>query len=261
MTNVSPNTAETALHVHFNLSSGTVCRVTPTCDIDAIGFTLTDEEIIGLSGAPTGSVVTAYFEPEPAIDASKINDGNKVEEVPPGLYLKVLNPDYIGTYNQVILYPIEADNDRIAVGIYIKLVDFLPKAADKKSFTGIGGYMVAAIARAARPNPDILEIRLQAAGGRSWNDRTEGGRWYGYAAWPKYGFDMPVHQLTTSMYPFFKYEPPKLAACVYVSEVLALGKSGAEFWKTVGDGWDMTFNLDPGGKSLPALSSYLKFEV
>jgi len=107
----------------------------------------------------------------------------------------------------------------------------------------------------------MLEMRLQAAGGRSWNHRTGGGRWYGYAAWPRYGFDMPVHQLTRDLYGYFKYEPADLAACEMVSEVPASGKSGHEFWKAVGDGWDMSFSLARGSTSLSILSDYLNIEV
>lgn len=255
---------EAVLKTHFDQTTMVINRQKNDAK-DALGILLTDDQIGGLCGAPTKSTITVTVKHEADEDVSKKNDMKKTEVVPGGLLLTVTNSDYINSKNEVIIYPVDEgqdDNgdDRVSLGVYIKLVDFLP--ANGKAFAGIGAYMIAAIARATRSRQDILRMRLQAAGGRSWNDRNEQGqRWYGYASWPKYGFDMDLHEITTSMFPSFNYDPKGLKSCKKISDVLALGKGGAEFWKVVGDGWDMEFDLSADSPSFRILNAFLKTEV
>jgi len=254
---------EEVLSEHFNLHTVEV-KQDVQHSIDALGIELTDAQIATLAGAPSGSkVVTSVI--GPYRDVSKKNDANKEEDVPGGLLLTVTNPDYIGTQNEVIVYTMIVTNaqqqDEISFGIYIKLVDF-DRSLNKKTFAGMGAYFTAVIVRAAKSFDGCKEIRLQAAGGRSWNDRLPppvGGRWYGYITWPKYGFDMDLTELTQSIIPYFKYDPEGLSTCRTVSDVLGL-KGGYDFWKVAGDGWDMVFDLTTNS-SVEILNKFLKGRI
>ncbi|WP_373988375.1 hypothetical protein [Duganella sp. BuS-21] len=246
---------------HFDITTVTVSRKTSSADMDALGIKLTDEQLAALCGAPSGSTVEAEFIDEAMQEISEVNDKEKVEEIPPGLHLKVKNKDYINDYNHVILYPAGEEDGPISMEVYVKLVDFRSGAAKGKSFTGVGGYMIARIVRMMKQLKNFTKIRLQAAGGRTWKSRKPGERWYGYVAWPRYGFDMELRDFTTQMFPFFQHQPVGLSSCVRVSQVLALGKDGEAFWKAVGDGWDMTFDVTANCSSIEKLSKCLDFEV
>jgi len=243
---------------NFDSSTVTVNRSVPNVVIMALGFELTDTELAGLCGAPTGSTVDVSLKRSVSYDPSRKNDVDKFEIVPGGLLLSVRSSAYIASKNEVIVYSMEVRPGQLQYGIYIKLVDFLEKGKGR-AFPGIAGCFVKAIVDSASSHVDFVQLRLHAAGGRSWNDRDNtGARWYGYVAWPRYGFDMNVDNLTKALFPLFKYEPKNLNACNKVSDVLALGKSGQEFWKVVGDGWDMSFDLSPSSSSFKTLNAFLQ---
>lgn len=253
-------TLEVVLRKHFDSASTKIDR--SEIDLEnALGFDLTHEQICGLCGAPSGSEIKVTLS-ESYTDESKKNNINKDEDVPGGVLFTVKNPYYIGNENKVIMYYVSKINaqgqESGSFGLYIKLTDF-ETGGIFKTFKGFGAYMTAAIAFAAKGIDGLTEIRLQAAGGRSWNDRdSTGARWFGYISWPKYGFDMDLQSPTLEMLPHFAHAPKLLGSCKKVSDVLALA-GGYEFWKVVGDGWDMIFDLE-GTKSFEILNKFLEAE-
>lgn len=211
---------------------------------DFIGCSFEDVELIGLAGAPEGSIVTVSTKGPTQDDPGYDDPPDKIEQVPEGLLLTVKNQDYISKKNEVVIYRSSEDS----LALYIKLVDFNKNFG----FSGVGALMVRSMLETIdkmAPGPTFDRLRLMAAGGRSWGDRerTADGaaqdRWIGYNVWPKMGFDMDLHEKTHSMLPYFEKYPKKLKDCKTVQDVLALPDGGRDFWLTVGDGWYMEFGL------------------
>jgi hypothetical protein len=208
--------------------------------IDQLGFSLEPEELIGLSGAPKGSTVTAEVVGVGTTPPGFDDPPSKIEDTPKGIKLTVKNSIFIEDFNEVIIYRTSSNT----TGLYIQLVDF----TDAFGFTGVGALMIKSLLGVIAATELAFDrLRLMAAGGRSWGDRNpQGKRWIGYNVWPKMGFDMPLHAETGKIVPFFGKFPSKLRACARVSDVLALKPGGKEFWSLVGDGWYMEFELsDP----------------
>lgn len=209
------------------------------------GLGLDDDKVIQLSGAPTDSLVKVHFKPN--WTSEEIGD----EDVPPGILLQVQNSHYISSSNEIVLFR-DGVGDRY--GLYLKLIDLKPGGPK-----GFAARMLAIMVRQMLNLQKFTRMRLYAAGGRTFpitNPSTD-RRWGGYVAWPNYGFDMPILPETTEMFEHFLYCPPNLSSSSKVSEVLEL-ELGKEFWKVVGDGSYMDFDLSiSGSHSLSTLDAFL----
>jgi hypothetical protein len=230
---------------HFNPDSSTVLPHAVNIR-ELLGFHLDDLSIKRLSGAPTGSQLEI-------VHKSAWNSQELLhEKVPSGLYFLVENPAYLFERNTVGLFH---DGDSKRIGVYVKLVAFKNTAPKR-----VAARMLAIIAREALALPGITRIRLCAAGGRRWSplDRSTGARWGGYVAWPTYGFDMPLLPRTKTISRHFPYWPPAIGTCKTVSDILQTS-GGREYWKTVGDGWYMDFDLSStASPSLRTLNGVLE---
>lgn len=216
-----------------------------------LGTPLDDLTIAELSGAPTGSEIELYeLSPEMAF--------NEEDDVPPGLYFRVKNPQYILSENRVGIYaPEEAPDDRL--GLYIDLVDFMDRRAPgSKAEKGLAARMIGNIVRAALRTDIFSVLRLLAAGGRLSDDRPDvpGERWGGYFVWPNYGFNMPLLDETLDIFSAFPHYPKGLFDCNTVRDVLELD-GGREFWRYTGDGFYMEFELAIGSSSVRVLDQHL----
>lgn len=193
-----------------------------------LGLNLSKSEVVNLSGAPSRSKITVKYKTA----ADWLAEGTGVDDPPPGVYFYVAGPLIDSRAQHVI--GIGRDSTG-AAEIYIKDVFFADNAP-----AGLAGRMLVRIVRTAI-ELGIPQLRLMAAGGRTWPNIVGSERWAGYGAWPGYGFDMPLEPATKSLLPHFAYEPPDLGSCYTVQDVLARS-SGREFWRVVGDGWFMTFD-------------------
>ena len=246
----------------FNPADSAIDRIDDYID-KLVGFRLTDEEIIGLSGAPTGSYVTVQKTDGFVLAPNPGDPESKREVIPSGALIKVHNPvfimDEVKNENFVVLYTIKDAPEGSERGIYIGSV-MTKKDAKCAGFAALMVRSMLEAARSIEGHPHLFaEIRLMAAGGRSWGDipgHPAGSRWIGYLIWPEIGFDMPVPQMTIDVIHHFEKQPIGLRDCVTVRDVLGLPR-GSMFWAIVGDGWEMTFDLRLGNRCEPKLSAYL----
>lgn len=199
-------------------------------DVESLlGVDLDDEQIKLLSGAPSDSTVTLEY--RGAADWARHHTG--ADQPPPGLYFFVSGPCLVPHGRNVVgLYR----DHQGAAGLYLK--DILLGEAMP---AGAAGRMLIRMARAGAAL-GVQEMRLLAAGGRNWPNWNGTDRWKGYAAWPTYGFNMPLLAETLDIIRHFPHHPADLARCYTVRDVLAK-PDGALFWRLAGDGWFMTFNL------------------
>ncbi|SRR5712692_5165618 len=211
----------------------------------ALDFDLTDEEIVRLCGAPTGSMVTVSYHA-----AWPIEDDDRP---PAGVYFEVENPRYIRSHNVVGVF---VDDVSIpSYGLYLKLIDFFPYPRAPRR---MAARMLAIMVRQALLIRGLTRFRLLAAGGRSWGDLSTGERWGGYYAWPRYGFDGALLKQTIGISTKFPYYPRRLSTCRTVRDVLQVD-GGSEYWKCVGDGTFMDFDLSSSSTaSIQALDSVLR---
>jgi hypothetical protein len=235
------NTVTQFEQAHFNSSNITIAAQIPDTQ-SLLRLPLTNDQIISLSGAPSGSSIAFSVLAQPTTLGS--------EDVPAGVFFEVRNTTYIRTKNVIGVFRDAASH----YGIYIKSVD-LSAGAPK----GMAARMLAVIVRQAFAIGGFSRVRLLAAGGRSWSDLdpSTGERWGGYVAWPTYGFDMDLHPKTLAMVPSFPFYPRGLRSQRKVSELLSL-PGGREFWKSVGDGLYMDFDLSaPSAQSVKTLDTFL----
>jgi hypothetical protein len=232
-------------NTHFDSASCKVHRLNRVDIQAALGFTLTDRQLIEISGAPQNSAI--YVTDKPEWTEVEIPDG---EEVPSGILLTVINDNYLEQNNEIVIF--REGHSRLT-SVYLKLIMF----RDNPQTKGIAGHMLATMVDGAiAAFPKAVRLRLLAAGGLLWEDRLPGLRWGGFAAWPKYGFDAPLPSATRALLPHFPYYPAALNTCTTVSQVLDR-KGGREFWHIVGEGWYMNFNLAPGSPSRARLDQFL----
>lgn len=212
-------------------------------DIKArIGVDLSTSEVIALSGATTGSTVSAKYMTQQDWDSQ----GTGVDKPPPGLYFDVTGP----LVDQRVVQTVGiVKNQNGDAELYLKDIFFSSDAP-----SGLAGRMLVRMVRAAL-DLGIPELRLLAAGGRTWPNIVGTERWGGYLAWAIYGFDMPVETKTRQMYGHFPNFPQNLANCYTVQSVLALD-GGRDFWKVVGDGWFMRF--DASQLSTPSINALME---
>src|SRR4051794_15578269 len=211
---MTPDELSTKLLQYFEPSKSKVLSVNRQAFKDALGFELSNEQLIGLCGAPAGSVLKYEFVSEETVLPGTNDPLRKIEEVPSGLLVTIENSIYISGANQIVLYSFQGpQNGAIRNGIYIKLIKFRKGVGCK----GFGACMLTSMLKAARALPFEIRtfdtMRMMAAGGRSWGDMDDGGRWGGYNVWPKYGFDMPLHAVTKSIFTEFPHFPKNLLAC------------------------------------------------
>jgi hypothetical protein len=211
--------------------------------VGLFGFPLTDLQIIGIAGAPTRSNITVFYQSNWIVAGS--------EDVPPGLYFRVENPHYIRSKNVIGIFRDGASG----FGVYLNSIDF-----NSGGPKGLAARMLAVIIRCALKISRITRLRLLAAGGRSWpylDDKT-GERWGGFVAWPTYGFDMELLPETLNLAQEFPHYPYDIVSRLKVSDVLKI-PGGREYWKIVGDGLYMDFDLSSEStQSIVILDSFLK---
>ena len=240
--------------LHFDVTKSSVKNFDDFAEALAELFPggVSQESLILMAGAPTGSTITLSIVSEEYIPPGPDDPQKKAEITPPGLLVKVANDHYLSEPNSVTIYK-ESLSGR---GIYINLVMFRKDIA-----TAVGGLMIKTILLGIESlgegKKSFERLRLMAAGGRMWGDMKNGGRWGGYKAWPQYGFDMPLGEATMEIFPMFEKFPKKLASCKSVSALLALA-GGANFWAVVGDGYYMTFELGPSSAERKCLEDELK---
>lgn len=211
------------------------------------GRKLSDKELIALCGAPIGS----------NLELSYVPASNSGEITPEGIKVEIDNATYFDHPLGLIFF-IDTKGQR---GVYIKLV----VVAKSTPIAATSGLILESMLRAndatSNASGKFSEYTMLAAGGRGWaNIGSSKQRWGGYAAWPRYGFDMSLRKKTLDMFLHFPYAPPlgksAMGTCTTVFELLALNK-GRDFWDLVGDGWYMNFNTSIGSKNRSALTSYL----
>lgn len=244
----TPTNLDKALSQNFDASKSKVA----THNIDALltlafGQRISDDELIKVCGAPSGSVLRLHYE-----KASTFG-----ETVPEGIHVTIENNKYLEVPMVLVFYA--AGIDRI--GVYIKLV----VARKVSNLPAIGALIVESMTRAwsgiKLSTKTLSHFSMLAAGGRTWGPMIPalGKRWDGFAVWARYGFDMPLLQETIDMFKHFPYVPPlagATATCTRLSKLLPL-TSGQEFWDLVGKGWYMDFDPKPASYSVKTLSAYL----
>jgi len=114
---------------------------------------------------------------------------------------------------------------------------------------GTGAVALLRMAQASQ-SLGFVRMELLAAGGPGIKGVLWGEPYWGYATWPRFGFDARIQQ---AIRPILEKQP-HLADLQYVSEIIA---RDLDWWKVNGDGWEMTFDLDPGSKSWQILYRYL----
>lgn len=230
----------------------TKSRVVANSHIDAFlmlafGQRISDEELIEICGAPSGSVLQLHYE----------KASTRGEMVPEGIHVTVENNAYLEEPMELVFHGVGINQ----IGVYIKLV----VARKVLNLPSVGALIVESMTRAwsgiKLGTKTLSHFSMLAAGGRTWGHMIPslGKRWDGFAVWARYGFDMPLLQETLDMFKHFPYVPPlagATATCTKLSKLLPL-TSGQEFWDLVGKGWYMDFDPSPTSYSVLTLSAYL----
>jgi hypothetical protein len=218
-------------------------------DIPALlgGFPLSDSDIQHLSGAPGGARIRCELKTHWA--ASEVG----ADRPDPGLYFYV-DHQYVPWANCIGLCAVEDTDGTVALRLYLKDISF-----DNGAPAGLAGAMLARIVRRCLWL-GIPSMRLLAAGGRTWQDMRPGQRWKGYAAWARYGFDMPLEsddQQLLAHFPFFPSHLVGPPTCATVQEVVRTA-DGMDWWKLCGTGYFMSFDCsNTGAASIALLDSVL----
>lgn len=214
----------------------------------AFGRNISDQELIGLCGAPNGSTLT--------LQRSLAPTNPQAEKTPDGVLVTIANPTYFLTDMKLIFHKMAG-----GCGVYIKLV----VAKKHPSLTNVAGLILTRMLQQMDAIPSgaskFLTISMLAAGGRTWQPMTAAGkRWGGWVVWPKYGFDMPILSITKSTFPLFPHVPDFAGAsngCKNVSDLLTIDK-GPQFWEVVGDGDYMNFDTSKSSPHRATLTACMK---
>jgi hypothetical protein len=201
---------------------------------------LSDEDIRNLAGAPSGSKIDMHL----VTQWSDTGD----DRPSPGLYLSVTHPQIIDGCNLIGLCHVPG----VGYHVYIKDVFFNDYAAP-----GVGGLACARVVRFCLAT-GVREIRLLAAGGRTWPDipNGQGKRWLGYYFWARCGFDMDLLSDDVRLGGEFRY-PSTLSGCIRVSQLLQ-ANGGVDWWKVCGTGNFMAFDSSSEkSASVYTLEAYL----
>lgn len=213
-----------------------------------IGYPLSDEDIIHLSGAPSGAVVSCVYK----VAWAPHEVGS--DRPHPGLYFYV-NHAYVPGGNCIGLCLVTPPGGASKFVLYVKDVSFVRGSAPP----GLAGAMLARMARRCL-RLGIATMEMLAAGGRLWRDMAPGQRWAGYAAWARYGFDMRLIAQDFALLQHFPHFPPHLngpPACTTVQEVVKT-QDGLDWWKMCGTGHFMSFDCsNAASPSIALLDSVL----
>lgn len=208
-----------------------------------VGAALSDEDIAHLAGAPGDSKVVCQYKTSWTIAETG------ADRPYPGLYFYVYHP-YIPGHNCIGLCVVSG-----RFRLYVKDVAFANGSAPPY----LAGAMLARIVRRCL-SLGVDAMDMLAAGGRLWPDMTPGRRWGGYAAWARYGFDMPLIPQDAALLQLFPYFPAHLLgppACATVQQVVKT-PDGMDWWKMCGTGHFMSFDCsNPKSSSIAVLDSVL----
>lgn len=130
---------------------------------------------------------------------------------------------------------------------YVLYLDYI--WFSKSCPSGLGAVALLRMAQVAQLL-GFSRIELLAAGGTGIKGAAWTEPYWGFSTWPRFGFDA---QLQPAIIPLLRTQP-HLTNLQYVSEVIAID---LEWWKTNGDGWEMSFDLQPDSKSWHTLYNYL----
>lgn len=116
-----------------------------------------------------------------------------------------------------------------------------------------GGFGCCAFLRCAQAarRLGLARIDLLAAGGNSSKGRSWNPGFIGYYTWPRFGFDCLLERNMLQKV----QQVPAIANCRTVLDVMAID---AQWWKSNGDGLEMTFDLAQNSLSWQTLSTYMR---
>ncbi|WP_412025412.1 hypothetical protein [Burkholderia cepacia] len=193
---------------------------------------VSDELLVSLCGAPSGSEIQAYLD-----SADRLT-------------LSVTHPALIRSENRV---SVVRKSDVSA--LELRTIDLVDHA-----IAGLGAVMLWRIVRAC-DTLGIAQIRTLAAGGRKVAPKPGGRRLFGYYAWPRFGFDAPIpapHGDEAALFQYFQEDPAGLAdGSLRTLRALYSTRFGRDFWRVAGSHRWMTFDVTPHGKSVQTLQEYL----
>jgi hypothetical protein len=210
---------------------------------------LTKDDVIGLCAVPNDASV--QLKSKVRWTKTEVPDG---EQVPIGLHVRVTQQELFAEPSEFVIFR-EPNECR---SLYYKLVIARAEPLSDPGFLlkGMGGEMIQRSVSTAQ-RLGFGRIRMLAAGGRTWPDRDEvtGNRWFGYLAWPRYGFNMPLLDSDKGLFRHFEHFPRELSTCNTVLALLSLA-GGSDYWKVCGSGSYMEFDLREGSESAVKLADW-----
>jgi len=133
---------------------------------------------------------------------------------------------------------------RIGYVLYLDYIWFSEKCA--KAFGAVAFLRMAQLAQQL----GFVQVVLLAAGGTG----IKGARWsqpfWGYETWPRLGFDTHLHPAILGLI----QQVPHLSGMTKVSQIIA---ADLPWWKTNGDGAEMSFDLTPNSTSWETLHNFI----
>lgn len=212
---------KTKLDRYFNRSATVKARARPELN----GEVLDEKTLQILAGCPAGGEVKVSVQHNQVVRLASCHD------------------EYIANKN----------NDTNVVEIrreasgYILYLDYI--WFSETCPPGLGAVALLRMAQMAQAL-GFSKMELLAAGGTGIKGSIWVEPYWGFSTWPRFGFDTPLRPEILALL----QGQPSLANCQYVSEVIAID---LEWWKTNGDGWEMSFDLQPNSNSWQTLYNYL----
>lgn len=212
---------KTKLDRYFNRPA----KVKVLANLEMNGELLSDKALQILAGCPAGGKVKVYEK-----DAQTI-------------VLTSRHADYIENRNHDTNV-VEIQRTTAGYVLYLDYIWFSEKCPP-----GLGAVALLRMAQVAQ-QLGFSRMGLLAAGGTGIKQGGWNEPYWGFATWPRFGFDTELQPVMKGL---LKTQP-NLANLQYVSEVIAIDR---EWWKANGDGWEMSFDLRSGSKSWQTLYNYL----